>query len=89
MTEREIELLGMKKEFIMEHDEDESYYYVLDIVNGLSLITNCNTEVENNEWSVDVFNTEPTIRFTNFAEVQGLLNKLTKAIVSDGQEVNV
>lgn len=84
MTEREIELLGMRKENINEYEGDDSYYYVLDLVNGLTFITECNTQVENNDWNVDVFNTEPTIRFTNFAEVQGLLNKLSKAIVSNG-----
>jgi hypothetical protein len=84
MTEREIELLGMRKENINEYEGDDSYYYVLDLVNGLTFITECNTQVENNDWNVDVFNTEPTIRFTNFAEVQGLLNKLSNAIVSNG-----
>lgn len=88
MTEREIQLLGMSKEFINDYEGDETYYYVLDVVDGLSFITRTNEESKNN-WAVDVFNTEPTIRFDNFVEVQTLLNKLTKAIVKDGQEINV
>lgn len=88
MTEREIQLLGMSKEFINDYEGDETYYYVLDVVDGLSFITRTNDESKNN-WTVDVFNTEPAIRFDNFVEVQTLLNKLTKAIVKDGQEINV
>ena len=30
MTERELILLGFKSEEIKEHEEDESYYYVVD-----------------------------------------------------------
>lgn len=89
MTEKEIQLLGMSKEFINDYEGDETYYYVLNVVDGLSFITNTNDQVKDNNWEVDVFNTEPAIRFDNFVEVQSLLNKLTKAIVKDGQEINV
>lgn len=81
MTEREIILLGFKSQLINEHDEDDSYYYALDIVNGLTFITPTNEEIKNNEWYVELFNTEPSVRFDNFGIVQGLINKLTGAIV--------
>jgi hypothetical protein len=81
MTERELILLGFKSEQIKEHDEDESYYYALDIVNGLTFITPVNEEIKNDEWYVEIFNTDPQIKFYNFGEVQGLINQLTKAIV--------
>ena len=83
MTEREIILLGFKSQLINEHDEDDSYYYALDIVNGLTFITPTNEEIKNNEWYVEFFNTEPSIRFDNFGIVQGLINKLTSAIVKE------
>ncbi len=83
MTERELILLGFKSEQIKEHDEDDSYYYALDIVDGLSFITPTNEEIKENEWYVEVFNTNPNIRFHNFGEVQGLINQLTKAIVKN------
>jgi hypothetical protein len=54
---------------------------VLDVVDGLSFITQSNDDVKNNEWHVEIFNTDPYIRFHKFEEVQGLINKLTKAIV--------
>ena len=81
MTERELILLGFKSEEIKEHDEDSSYYYVLDIVDGLTFITPTNENIKDGNWYVEVFNTDPQIKFNNFGEVQGLINQLTKAIV--------
>ena len=81
MTERELILLGFKSEEIKEHDEDESYYYALDIVDGLTFITPTNEEIKEGNWYVEVFNTDPLIRFTEFGELQGLINTLTKAII--------
>jgi hypothetical protein len=81
MTEKEVQLLGFQKENTIGDDQDDSYYYVLDVVDGLSFITQSNDDVKNNEWHVEIFNTDPYIRFHKFEEVQGLINKLTKAIV--------
>lgn len=81
MTEKEMTLLGFKKEEIREHDEDDSYYYVLDIVDGLTFITPTNDEIKNGEWYVEFFNTDPLVRFDSFGKVQGLINTLTSAIV--------
>lgn len=81
MTENEIKLLGLQKEDMGQWDNDESYYYVLDIANGLTFITPANDEIKNDEWYVEIFNTDPLIRFNEFTEVQGLINQLTNAIV--------
>lgn len=81
MTEREIRLLGFSKEEMKEHDEDDTYYYALDIVDGLTFITRSNDEIINDEWYVEVFNTDPNIRFFSFGEVQSLINLLTSRIV--------
>jgi len=81
MTERELILLGFKSEEIREHDEDESYYYVLDIVDGLTFITPTNEEIKESNWYVEIFNTDPLIRFHEFGEVQGLINQLTSKII--------
>jgi hypothetical protein len=81
MTEREIILLGFHSEEMREHDEDESYYYALDIVDGLTFITPSNEEVKNSNWYIEIFNTDPGIRFTEFGEVQALINLLNSRIV--------
>jgi hypothetical protein len=81
MTEKELTLLGFKQEKVEEYDTDESYYYVIDIVDGITFITPTTVEIKNAEWDVEFFNTNPSIRFTEFGEVQGLINQLTKAIV--------
>ena len=81
MTERELILLGFKSEEIREHDDDDSYYYVLDIVDGLTFITPTNEEIMEDNWHVEFFNTDPTLRFNEFGEVQALINQLTLAIV--------
>jgi len=81
MTERELILLGFKSELVGEYDEDDSYYYVLDIVNGITFITPTNEEIKDDDWYVEFFNTDPLIRFYNFGEVQALINQLTLAII--------
>ena len=81
MTEREIQLLGLQREEIKEHDEDDSYYYVMDIVDGLALITPASDEVKDGNWYVEIFETDPGIRFTEFGEVQALINLLNSRIV--------
>ena len=82
MTENELRLLGFTQEFIREHDDDETYYYALDIVDGLTLITKkCNDEIVNDSWEVSIFNTDPEIRWDSFGELQGFINSVTNKIV--------
>jgi hypothetical protein len=85
MTERELILLGFKSEQIREHDEDDSYYYALDIVDGLTFITPTNEDIKEDYWYVEIFNTDPLIRFHNFDELQRLINQLTQSIVKNGK----
>jgi hypothetical protein len=53
----------------------------LDIVDGLTFITPTNEEIKEGNWYVEFFNTDPTLRFNEFGEVQALINQLTLAIV--------
>lgn len=79
MTEKEIQLLGFERQ---QEDDDNWYYYTYDVVRGFSFISNANDEVtEDGEWFVEFFESEPNIRFWNFAEVQALINTLQKHIV--------
>jgi hypothetical protein len=78
MTEKEIQLLGFEKQTSLDND---FYYYTLDIANGLSFISSANDEVKNDEWFVEFFDTDPAVRYTNFADFQALLNNLKKHLV--------
>jgi hypothetical protein len=80
MTEKELELLGFEKNYM---DEDDDYYYYLDVVSGLGFISCTGFEGQNNGWYVEVFNTEPSIRFTDFGELQGMLNQLESKILKN------
>jgi hypothetical protein len=83
MTEKEIQLLGFVKETMVEYEGevDPNYYYALDIVDGLTFITPSNDDIKNNQWYIEIFNTQPTIRFNKMEEVQTLVNKLNRSIV--------
>tara|TARA_R110000868_G_scaffold264742_3_gene523394 strand:+ start:1268 stop:1525 length:258 start_codon:yes stop_codon:yes gene_type:complete len=83
MTERELILLGFKSEEMREHEDDETYYYVLDIVDGITFITQTNDEIKDDEWYIEFFNTDPSVRFHDFKEVQSLMNQLRNAIVKN------
>ena len=83
MTERELILLGFKSEEMNEHEGDETYYYFLDIVDGITFITQTNDEIKNDEWYIEFFNTDPSVRFHDFKEVQSLMNQLRNAIVKN------
>ena len=82
MTEKEIQLLGFKKQ-VEEDTEHPFYYYTLDIAKGLSFISNASNEIEEDAfgWYIELFDTEPNIRYTNFGEATGLINNLTRHIV--------
>jgi hypothetical protein len=82
MTEKEIQLLGFEKQ-VEEDTAYPFYYYTLDIANGLSFISNASDEVEEDAfgWYIELFDTEPNVRYTNFGEATGLINNLTRHIV--------
>jgi len=92
MTERELQLLGFKKEEsdgteCVDSDgkrwiEDEFYYYSLDIAAGFAFITCASDEVgEDGQWFVEFFDSDPQIRFMEFGELQALINLITSRIV--------
>ena len=92
MTERELQLLGFEKQedsgIEVSDDEgrfwieDEFHYYTYDIVNGFTLISSSSDEEgEDGQWFVEIFNTEPQIRFDEFGEVQAFINLIESRIV--------
>lgn len=87
MTEKELVLLGFKQEFIRESDLDESYYWVLDIVDGLTLISPDTYEVESsdNDVVIELFNTDPSIRWNSITELKSFIEMVTSKIVSNAK----
>lgn len=81
MIEKEIQILGFKKNFFNEYFNDPEYYYSYDIVRGLSLISNSSVEAEKEGWEVEIFNVEPHIKFSTFEEIQVFINSTTSKIV--------
>ena len=77
MTEEQIILLGFEKQ-VEEEVENPFYYYTLDIVDGLSFITQANDEVKDGEWIVEVFNTSPYIKFKDVAILSNLIEVLNQ-----------
>ena len=80
MTEKEIKLLGFKREDSLDSNE-EFYYYTYKVANGFEFISCANDETKDDEWFIDFFNSDPVIRFTEFGELQSLLNFVEKKIV--------
>ena len=83
MSEKELLELGFTKEFgddVIE-DEPDFYYYVKDITNGLTFITNDNSEMEGKEWYVEFFNTEIPIRYYESSTVKMLFMLIEEGIV--------
>lgn len=78
MTEKELQILGFEKEQLFGEDSD-AYYYIYDVSDGLSFISVSSDEVKKDQWYVDVFNTDPVMRFHDMEKIQALINIFEKA----------
>ena len=85
MSEKELLELGFTKEFgddVIE-DEPDFYYYVKEITNGLTFITNGNDEMEGKEWYVEFFDTEIPIRYYESSTVMMLFMLIEEGITKN------
>ena len=76
MTEEQLKVLGFEQQ--IETSDPSFYYYTLDIVNGLSFISQANDEVENGEWIVEIFETTPAIKFKDAKKLSNLIKYLNQ-----------
>jgi len=76
MTEEQLKALGFEQQ--IDTSDQSFYYYTLDIVNGLSFISQANDEVENGEWIVEIFETTPAIKFKDAKKLSNLIEILNK-----------
>ena len=73
MTEEQLKALGFEQQA-----EPSFYYYTLDVVNGISFISQANDEVENGEWIVEIFETTPSIKFKDAKKLSNLIKILNQ-----------
>ena len=85
MSEKELLELGFTKEFGDDVIEDEPnfYYYVKEITDGLTFITNGNDEMEGKEWYVEFFDTEIPIRYYESSTVKMLFMLIEEGITKN------
>ena len=85
MSEKELLQLGFTKEDSSEFidDEPDFYYYVKEITNGLTFITNSNDEMEGQDWYVEFFDTEVPIRYYDYSSVKMLFMLIDEGIVKN------
>jgi len=83
MSEKELVQLGFKKEapFDLIDDDPDFYYYVKEITNGLTFITNGNDDMEGQDWYVEFFDTGVPIRYYDYSSVKMLLMLIEEGIV--------
>ena len=81
MSEEQLRALGFEQQ--AETSEPSFYYYTLDIVDGLSFITQANDEVENGEWIVEMFESEE-IKFKDIKPLTKLINILNQSKDDEG-----
>ena len=77
MKEQDIIDLGFTKKF-----GDNFYYYTYDFTRGFSLITQSSDEVLDNKWVVEVFDTDPTIGFTDKEHVESFINIMNNSRIT-------
>lgn len=83
MKEQDLIDLGFERTDVNEQESGDKafHYYTYDIGNGtISLITQSNDEVENDNWHVEVFD-DVTIRFETIEDVTKFIQVTEKNII--------
>ncbi len=83
MVEEDLVQLGFERVDVNEeeHGDKAFHYYTYDIGNGvISLITQSNDEVENNNWHVEVFD-DTSIRFETIEDITKFIQVTEKNII--------
>ena len=87
MTEKELELLGFEKQVVLDEESGNGYdfYFYLKNTVGLVFSSCANDELEDNEWSVHIVDTNT--KWKEFGEVQALFNLLEKHKLEDEEYI--
>ena len=88
IREEELIQLGFDRTDVSEEESGDKafYYYTYDIGIGvISLITQCNTEVGNNNWYIEVYE-DANIRFTTIEDLTKFIQITEKNIIPSSIE---
>ena len=79
MKEQDIVDLGFERTDVSEIESggEAFYYYTLDFSRGFGLITSANTDVEKDDWYVELFET-PEINFVDKKDVKQLIDLIKR-----------
>ena len=81
MKEKELIALGFNRRDVTAEEsgeENDWHYYEINFGDGhLGLISSSNDEVENGEWSVEIFETTPAIKFKDAKKLSNLILGIT------------
>ena len=83
IKEEELIKLGFERIDVSEQESGDKpfHYYTYDIGNGtISLITQSNDEVENDNWHVEVFD-DTSIRFETIEDITKFIQVIEKNII--------
>jgi len=81
MTEQDLIDLKFKKEIVTKEQSGaptDWHYYTYDFAKGFSLISQASDEVTDDNWFVEVFETDGKIKFTDLDFVQQLILLINK-----------
>jgi hypothetical protein len=82
ITEQKLIDLGFSKNIIEDYyDKSEilDYYFYYGVTDDFGLISNAFAEGgDKDEWFVDIFDSYPTLRFTEYEDVKNLIECLSK-----------
>ena len=80
MKEKELIALGLNRKDVTAEEsgeENDWYFYEINLGDHLGLMSSSNDEVENDEWYVELFN-ENTIRFTDSSDVMAFIDLINR-----------
>lgn len=83
MTEKDLHILGFIKVEVPAEESGENpyHYYIYEFTKGLEFISQDSDSVVEDEWWIEFFNTEISVRFYDIVEVQKLISIFEKAKV--------
>jgi hypothetical protein len=81
MTEQDLIDLGFKKEIVTKEQSGgpiDWHYYTYEFAKGFSLISQASDEVTDDNWAVEVFETEGKIQYNDKSIVKLLIEIINK-----------